>query len=64
MLPIYRCHQYIDVKQKIKDNAVTILMHPSNKTFWNPYLLGTIPAVEENSSEQSSCSHGAYIVVE
>lgn len=46
--------QFIDVKQKIKDNAVTILMHPVNKNLMNAYMLGTVLVPWGNSSGQSN----------
>lgn len=46
-------YQFTDVKQKIKDNAVTILIYPINKNILNTYVTGTILVARKYSSEQS-----------
>ena len=42
---------------------IMIFMHPINKNLLHAQLPGTVPVVEEYRSEQSPCSHGAYILV-
>lgn len=46
-------YQFTDVKQKIKDNAITILIYPINKNILNTYVTGTILVARKYSSEQS-----------
>lgn len=35
-------YQFTDVKPKIKDNAITILIHPINENILNAYVTGTV----------------------
>lgn len=46
-------YQFIDVKQKIKDNAIIVLMHPINKNLLNAYMPGADLVAGEYSSGQS-----------